>query len=701
VLCGVLFGEYCSFLDVVGQAYVGLLQMTVLPYVTVAIVAKLGRLDLTQARRLGKVALVILLLFWLLGVALVVAVSIMLPPVDGAAFFSPKPIEPTEGASDFLTMFIPANIYHALAGNVVPAVVVFCLFFGAALISVPGKEPLLDFLDLCSDGLSRINLFLVRLAPFGLFALTAAAAGTMGFDELSRLQAYLIMFTLACLVAAFGVLPLLVSSLTPVSYRKFLRSAQEPMLTAIATGKLFVVLPQIVDKCEELTDPAYDPSHHPPGHSTASVLVPLAYPFPHLGKILAFVFVSFAAWYVGRDLQPGETTYMATTGASASFASPLITIPFLLDMFQLPQDLMPLFLAPGFITTRLADVVGVAHLMALTVIASHALQGTLQVRWRPLCFSTLGLVACLSLAVGMSRWYLTTTAPSYDLDNRMLSLEIASPHLDTVVYRDGDEIPPRTVPTGDTLTTVAHGGVLRVGYHADHLPYSFFNNKGDLVGYDVELMHRLADRLQVRLEFVPWTYENVVEELGRGDIDVAVGGLIMNPERLLRVAFTAPYTTATLAVVIRDHQRGQFATWESTDARRDLHLAVVGQDMAAAARRQLPRDQIESIASIRQFFDEHPGGATGLVTSAEEGAAWNILHPEYTVVAPEPVIQRPVCMAVRLNDLNWVEFLNRWLDYERLDGSLERERIFWIEGGGAKTRPPRWSVFQNVLGWLP
>ena len=90
------------------------------------------------------------------------------------------------------------------------------------------------------------------MAPLGLFTLTAAAAGTLRVDEMARLQAYLIMFSLACLVAVLVILPLLVSSLTHIRYRDLLRAAQEPLLTAIATGKLFVVLPQIVDKCEQL-----------------------------------------------------------------------------------------------------------------------------------------------------------------------------------------------------------------------------------------------------------------------------------------------------------------------------------------------------------------------------------------------------------------------------------------------------------------
>ena len=294
ILCGVLFGEYCKVLQVVGDAYVGLLQMTVLPYLVLSLIAKTGRLDAEEARRLGLTALAVLLVLWLVAVVLIVLVSAILPPIEGASFYSPAH-EVVQGVGqDFMSTFIPTNIFRSLSNEYVPAIVVFCLFFGFALMLIPDKEPVLDFLDLCSEGISRINLFMVRLAPFGLFTLTAAAAGTLRLEELSRLQAYLIIFTIACVAAAFAALPLLLTSVTEFSYRDALRAAQEPMLTAVATGKLFVVLPQIADKCEQLIR-RDDQEKEPEIESMASVLVPLAYPFPHVGKILAFLFISFAA----------------------------------------------------------------------------------------------------------------------------------------------------------------------------------------------------------------------------------------------------------------------------------------------------------------------------------------------------------------------------------------------------------------------
>ncbi len=437
ITCGIVFGEYCQPLQKLGDAYVGLLQMTVLPYLVLSLIAKLGRLDVKQARELGLTALAVLICLWAIAILLIVLVSGIFPPMEGASFFSPNFKEAATGSGDLISTFVPTNVFRSLTEEYVPAVVVFCLFFGCGLMLVPGKERLIDLLDLACAGISRINLFLVRLAPIGLFTLSAAAAGTLRIDELSRLQAYLIVFCIACVAAAFGAIPLLVISLTEVRYRELMRAASEPMLTAVATGKLFVVLPQIIEQCDRLiANEAKDANAvaAPDAESTPSVLVPLAYPFPHVGKILAFIFISFAAWYSGTPLSTGETFSMAAAGATSSFASPLVSVPYLLDQHQLPHDLMAMFILPGFITMRVADLVGVIHLMALTVIVSQVLQGRLVVRWGRLALTSFVMLACLLGAGTATRMYLASTSVKYDLDQRLMALGISPQLAEATVY---------------------------------------------------------------------------------------------------------------------------------------------------------------------------------------------------------------------------------------------------------------------------
>ncbi len=700
IVCGILFGEYCSFLQVVGRAYVGFLQMTVLPYLAVSLVAKLGRLNATRAKQMGVKSLITLLGLWGIGILIVTFASTILPPVEGASFFHSSEIQNETSTPDFFSTFIPTNIFRSLSQEFVPAVVVFCLFCGVALISVPQKEPLLDFLDLCSQVISQINLFLVRLAPIGLFALTASAAGTLRLEELSRLQAYLLLYGLVCLLSVFGVLPILVCSLTRIRYWDLLRAAQEPLYTAIATGKLFVTLPQIVEKCEWLIRQE-NPENTLNEEATANVLVPLAYPFPHLGKVLSFVFVSFSAWYVGQDLTPKQNLVMASVGTVSSFASPLVTIPYLLDQYHLPQDLIGLFVTPGFVTMRLGDIVGVMHLMAFTLIIQQAMLGKLRIRWRFLAGSLLGLFFCSLLGGLAAHSYLASTVLKYDLDQKFLSLEVPDPHDDVQVFQSREPQPGSSDTMESTLDRIQKTKVIRVGYHPQHLPYSYLNQHGHLVGMDVELIHRLASRLDLRLEFIPFEDETAVDQLKSGEIDIAIGGLIVKPERRLQASFTESYETATLALVVKDYRRNEAKQWTVFENLPDFQLAVVSEDLAIAAKREHPAAKITVIDSIERFFEDDSQSYDGLVIAAEAGAAWTILYPEYSTIVPTPIIKRPVGMATRQNDLIWLEFLNGWLEFERVDGSLARLRQYWLEGEGTQVQEPRWCVLRDVLHWLP
>ena len=67
IACGLFFGEYCAWLKPIGDAFVGLLQMTVLPYITFALISNIGRLTFQQGRRLARVGTAVMLVLWLMG----------------------------------------------------------------------------------------------------------------------------------------------------------------------------------------------------------------------------------------------------------------------------------------------------------------------------------------------------------------------------------------------------------------------------------------------------------------------------------------------------------------------------------------------------------------------------------------------------------------------------------------------------------
>ena len=106
--------------------------------------------------------------------------------------------------------------------------------------------------------------------------------------------------------------------------------------------------------------------------------------------------------------------------------------------------------------------------------------------------------------------------------------------------------------------------MLRVGYMNDSMPFTFFNEAGDLVGLDVELAHRLAGELGVRLEFVPIERQRLAERLSAGYCDIVMGGVAVTTLRAAEMLFSSSYLDETLAFVVPDHQRDRFARWETS-----------------------------------------------------------------------------------------------------------------------------------------
>src|SRR3954465_223343 len=88
IALGLVIGERAAPLQVVADAYIKLLQMTVLPYVTVSIVGGLGALHPTHARALARRAGAVIVLLWAVAFTAVVLFPLTFPPHQGASLFS-------------------------------------------------------------------------------------------------------------------------------------------------------------------------------------------------------------------------------------------------------------------------------------------------------------------------------------------------------------------------------------------------------------------------------------------------------------------------------------------------------------------------------------------------------------------------------------------------------------------------------------
>lgn len=701
MLVGLFLGELAAPLSHVGTAFVRLLQMTVLPYVFVSLVLGLGRQQPAEARAIARSGGLWLLVLWSLALCMVLLLPISFPNWESAAFFSRSLVDVGE-SFDLLGLYIPSNPFQALANNLVPAVVVFSISLGVSLIGQPAGRTFLDALEGANAGLTRVANAVVSLTPIGVFGIAASAAGTISPGELAQVQVFIVAYMVAALFMTFWVIPGLLSALTPLSHRAVIGVSKDALIAAFAIGNVFVVLPILAARAKTLMADAGGPSEH--SDRAIDVVLPASYSFPTGGSLMALSFVLFAGWFTGSSVVLSEYPQFAIAGLFSSFGGAYVAIPFLLDQMRISADTFDLYLVISqVVTTRFASMLAAMHILVLTLLCASAITGHLNFRWhRVLRFAGVTMGGALALMLGVKMFFTYAVEHEYKQYDVLVNMKIQGP---TVAVRGGEEgmtSPGTSTAKGSALERMRERGVLRVGYFNDRLPYAYLNAANSVVGFDAELMHLLAFELGLELEFVRIERRDLAAHLTSGTVDIVACGTAMTTERLLEVSFSEPYAQATLAFLVEDHRRSSFSSPESVRGIESLTIGVPEIPyLIRYLEKQYPNANLVPIDNLRPFLRGQLPDIDAVLYSAEAGSVWTLVYPDFSIAVPRPnVTSIPIAYPIAPGDELMVEFLDRWLELRRRDGTLRRLEEYWIEGREAEQSTPRWSVIRNVLGWV-
>ncbi len=697
---GLFLGEYAENLKFLGDVYIGLMQMTVLPYIVFSLIGNIGRLSMREVRLLARSGLLTFFVLWAVAALTVLLISQAFPDLQAGKFFSSSMVDPPPKV-DLVSLFIPSNPFRSLADNAVPAVVIFCILFGISIIGFEEKKNLLDHIGLIAKTLHRVNGVVVKSTPIGVFGIAANAAGTMTLSEFERLQGYYLAFGTSVLVLTFVALPLMVTSCTRFTYRQVIGVAKAALLTAFVTGSVFPVIPLLIDGVNDLFQAHFrrDAKHR----DFPEFILPLAYPFPNAGSVVDLIFIPFAAWFLGDALDLGDELYMFGTGFFLLFGKVYLTIPFLLNSLQIPQDMFQLFLAAGVLAARVGDVLSSMHFLVFTILTTAAMTGLLQIRWRRVAWSAGITGAILLLSMTGINVLLKNVSSTDNLskDAVLSRMTLIEGEVYTEVLAQPSPNPVPLAAGQNRLQRIKQRRIIRVGYLPDDLPYSYANATGRLVGFDIDLMVKLAKDLQVGIEFVPYQSNTLYEQLNQDHFDIAISGLTDSLQRSSNMLMTEPYLVVNLGLVVKDHRRNAF---ESEDKIRKLSRFRVGVSKGSyfeqRVQEHFPEAQIVPLESLREFFEDGWRELDVLATHAESGAAWTLIYPAYTVI--NPLNRRdsaPVSIAVGGFDIVLEDTLNTWITLQKMDGTIETLFEHWMLGKDARAQGKRWSILRDVLHW--
>jgi Na+/H+-dicarboxylate symporter/ABC-type amino acid transport substrate-binding protein len=687
LLVGWLLPQHVAVLKPLAKVFLQASQIVVMPFLICELVVGFGSLRPGMLRTFVRSGLLVLLGLWTAGGLMVLLLPQFLPPLVTSQFFHsglferPEPVE-------LIDIYLPDNIFAGLAADNFPSVVLFSTVLGVLIQSIDNKQRLLEPLEVMRQLFARLNKLVARIIPFGIFALTALNVARLDWPQLLRIQGFfqLSMLGFLCLTLLCTATIL---ALTPLSPSGLWRAVRGPLVLTASSANLLIALPMLVQNLRQELPSALVPKG---GQSKAvdeiAPLVSLGYALPGLGQVAALWFIPFAGWYVDQPLKPAATGEMLLTAIPAAVSGLKAVIRQELQAHGLPLDLLQLVYINAEWLYRFEKVLTLEGLVVLAALVYARAMGA--IRLKPLALMgslLLQLLVMLGLGSAARTQLSHSLTGSYNNDRKLLALRSATGRPQPLLMQNPQ---PRTV----SLKAILQRGVLRVGVRTDGLPWAFRNDRGELVGYDIDLVDGLARSLGVRLEVVEEGLTTLEKWLDRGRIDLAVGGIQTAPQRAVRHQLSQGYQRVHLALVVPDAKVALVQNLRDQPLRRPLVLAVSDPELLGGELRDQIRGelvgpnghlslQLLPISSKQEFFTS-AGQARfdGLLTSAEGGSGWAVLYPRTSLITPfDNRLSSELVWAIAGDDAALRRYINAWLAREQARGKLEALFNHWMRLG--------------------
>ncbi|HEX3175313.1 MAG TPA: transporter substrate-binding domain-containing protein [Methylomirabilota bacterium] len=167
-------------------------------------------------------------------------------------------------------------------------------------------------------------------------------------------------------------------------------------------------------------------------------------------------------------------------------------------------------------------------------------------------------------------------------------------------------------------------------------PFAFNDDKGQLVGFDIDIARLIATALfkdPTKIEFVSVTAEGRWPAIESGRADMGVGGTTTYPDRAIRVAFTRPFIDSGISVLVS--KKSGIKSLKDLDQDRFTIANLNNPQMADRAKRYFPKTKVLTFDTpSAQFLAVKSGRATALQIDTPSAEYWAAQNKDELEVLP-------------------------------------------------------------------
>lgn len=238
-----------------------------------------------------------------------------------------------------------------------------------------------------------------------------------------------------------------------------------------------------------------------------------------------------------------------------------------------------------------------------------------------------------------------------------------------------------TVLAIDTLSEIQKRGKLRVGMEPGYMPFELTNQKGEIIGFDVDMAKRMAKAMKVELELVSTAWDGIIPALLTGKFDLIMSGMTLTQERNLSVNFAQPYILIGQSILMKKDLAGDVKSYKDLNDPKYTVASKLGTTGEQATKRMIGKAKYISYETEQEGVMELVNGKIdafvydlpfNAIAVSQKGGG-KIVHLN------EPFTKEPLAWAIRKGDPDFLNWLNNFMSQVKYDGVYEKIYMKWFQ----------------------
>lgn len=242
-----------------------------------------------------------------------------------------------------------------------------------------------------------------------------------------------------------------------------------------------------------------------------------------------------------------------------------------------------------------------------------------------------------------------------------------------------------TISTGTALSgaldEIQKRGTLRVGMEPGYMPFELTNQKGEIIGFDVDMAKRMAKAMDVKLELVSTAWDGIIPALLTKKFDIIMSGMTLTQQRNMSINFATPYILIGQSILLNKKFEGEVKSYKDLNNAKYTVASKLGTTGEQATKKFISKAKYISYETEQEGVIEVVNGKVdafiydmpfNAIAFGQKGQG-KIIHLD------SPFTKEPLAWAIRKGDVDFLNWLNNFMEQIKYDGVYDKIYKKWFQ----------------------